>query len=125
MQLRSRRCSSPPRPSSPTSPSRPALPAACRAACPTWVGWATSKVRPSSTSREWGVLRGAPFLVVFGSSRRAATLEERIVDGTVHLQVAIDGEAFSADGDKIEMTMEITDFGVPVDVQAPPADQTV
>jgi hypothetical protein len=24
-----------------------------------------------------------------------------------------------------EMTMEITDFGVPVDVQAPPADETV
>ena len=41
------------------------------------------------------------------------------------MQFAIDGGAFGADGGTIEMTMEITDFGVPVDVQAPPADQTV
>jgi hypothetical protein len=46
-------------------------------------------------------------------------------DRVVKMQFAIDGSAFGADGGKIEMTMEITDFGVPVDVQAPPADQTV
>lgn len=50
-------------------------------------------------------------------------------DRVVKMQFAIDGSAFGAgsgaDGGTIEMTMEITDFGVPVDVQAPPADQTV
>ena len=46
-------------------------------------------------------------------------------DRVVKMQMAIDGGAFGGDGGKIEMTMEITDFGVPVDVQAPPEDETV
>jgi LppX_LprAFG lipoprotein len=46
-------------------------------------------------------------------------------DRVVKMQFAIDGSAFGADGGKIQMTMEISDFGVPVDVQAPPADQTI
>ncbi len=46
-------------------------------------------------------------------------------DRVVKMQFAIDGGAFGADDGKIEMTMEITDVGVPVDVQAPPADETV
>ena len=46
-------------------------------------------------------------------------------DRVVKMQFAIDGSAFGSDGGTIQMTMEITDFGVPVDVQAPPDDQTV
>jgi hypothetical protein len=46
-------------------------------------------------------------------------------DRVVKMQFAIDGSAFGSDGGKVEMTVEITDFGVPVDVQAPPADQTI
>ncbi len=46
-------------------------------------------------------------------------------DRVVKMQFAIDGSAFGSDGGAIQMTMEITDFGVPVDVQAPPEDQTV
>jgi hypothetical protein len=46
-------------------------------------------------------------------------------DQVVKMQFAIDGSAFGSTGGKIEMTMEITDFGVPVDVQAPPEDETI
>jgi hypothetical protein len=48
-------------------------------------------------------------------------------DRVVKMHFAIDGGAFGAESDrgKVEMTMEITEFGVPVDVQAPPEDQTV
>jgi hypothetical protein len=46
-------------------------------------------------------------------------------DQVVKMQFAIDGTAFGAAGGKVDLTVEITDFGVPVDVQAPPADQTI
>ncbi len=46
-------------------------------------------------------------------------------DRVVKMQFAIDGSGLGADGAKVQMTMEMTEFGVPVDVQAPPADQTV
>jgi hypothetical protein len=45
-------------------------------------------------------------------------------DRVVKMQMKIDASAFSAGAGTADMTMEITDFGVPVDVQAPPADQT-
>lgn len=46
-------------------------------------------------------------------------------DRVVKMHMTIDGSAFggTASGDATaELTMEISDFGVPVDVQAPPAD---
>jgi hypothetical protein len=46
-------------------------------------------------------------------------------DRVVKMHFVIDGGSFGAADSTTEMTMEITDFGVPVDVQAPPADQTV
>ena len=46
-------------------------------------------------------------------------------DRVVKTQFAIDASAFGATSGSAEMTMEITGFGVPVDVQAPPADETV
>jgi hypothetical protein len=39
------------------------------------------------------------------------------------MQFAVDGSSFGESGARLQMTMEITDFGVPVDVQAPPPDQ--
>jgi hypothetical protein len=44
-------------------------------------------------------------------------------DRDVKMQFAIDGSSFGEAGAKVQMTVEMTDFGVPVDVQAPPADQ--
>jgi hypothetical protein len=46
-------------------------------------------------------------------------------DRVVKMHLTIDGGAMGAGAGTAEMTMEITDFGVPVDVQAPPADETV
>jgi hypothetical protein len=46
-------------------------------------------------------------------------------DRVVKMHMTIDGSAFGAGGGNTEMTMQITDFGVPVDVQPPPDDQTV
>lgn len=46
-------------------------------------------------------------------------------DQVVKMQFAIDGSAFGGDGGKVEMTIEITAYGVPVDVQAPPEDEVV
>ena len=46
-------------------------------------------------------------------------------DRVVKMHFAMDGGAFGGSGGSAEFTMEITDFGVPVDVQAPPADETV
>jgi hypothetical protein len=46
-------------------------------------------------------------------------------DRVVKMHMTIDGSAFGTGSGNAEMTMQITDFGVPVDVQAPPADQTV
>jgi len=46
-------------------------------------------------------------------------------DRVVKMHLTIDAGAMGAGAGTAEMTMEITDFGVPVDVQAPPADQTV
>jgi hypothetical protein len=46
-------------------------------------------------------------------------------DRVVKMHMTIDGSAFGAGAGTAEMTMELTDFGVPVDVQAPPADDTV
>jgi hypothetical protein len=45
-------------------------------------------------------------------------------DRVVKMHMTIDGSALGAGSGNAELTMEITDFGVPVDVQAPPADQT-
>ncbi|HEU5306356.1 MAG TPA: LppX_LprAFG lipoprotein [Acidimicrobiia bacterium] len=44
-------------------------------------------------------------------------------DRVVKMQFAVDGSSFGESGARLQMTMEITDFGVPVDVQAPPPDQ--
>jgi hypothetical protein len=46
-------------------------------------------------------------------------------DRVVKMHMTIDGSAFGGGVGTAEMTMQITDFGVPVDVQAPPEDQTV
>jgi hypothetical protein len=46
-------------------------------------------------------------------------------DRVVKMHLTIDGGSFGAGAGTAEMTMELTDFGVPVDVQAPPEDQTV
>jgi hypothetical protein len=46
-------------------------------------------------------------------------------DRVVKMHMTIDGSAFGAGAGTAEMTMELTDFGVPVDVQAPPAEDTV
>jgi hypothetical protein len=46
-------------------------------------------------------------------------------DRVVKMRFAIDGSAFGGAGGAVQLEMEITDFGVPVDVQAPPADETV
>ena len=46
-------------------------------------------------------------------------------DRVVKMHITIDGGALGAGAGTAEMTMEITDFGVPVDVQAPPDDETV
>jgi hypothetical protein len=45
-------------------------------------------------------------------------------DRVVKMQFAIDGSGLGQAGAKVQMTMEMSDFGVPVDVQAPPPDQT-
>jgi hypothetical protein len=46
-------------------------------------------------------------------------------DRVVKMNFAIDGGALGGRAGTAEFSMEITDFGVPVDVQAPPADETV
>jgi hypothetical protein len=47
-------------------------------------------------------------------------------DRVVKMQFAIDGNSIGEDAEgKVELTLEITDFGVPVDVQAPPADEVI
>jgi hypothetical protein len=46
-------------------------------------------------------------------------------DRVVKMHFVVDGSAFGAGGGTAEFTMQITDFGVPVEVQAPPADETV
>ncbi len=46
-------------------------------------------------------------------------------DRVVKIHMTMDAGAFGAGAGSAEVTMELTDFGVPVDVQAPPADQTV
>jgi hypothetical protein len=49
-------------------------------------------------------------------------------DRVVKMHIVMDGSAFgssSADVGTVELTMELSDFGTPVDVQAPPPDQTI
>jgi hypothetical protein len=46
-------------------------------------------------------------------------------DRVVKMHLTMDASGFGAGAGTAEVTMQITDFGVPVDVQAPPADQTV
>ncbi|HEY3670823.1 MAG TPA: LppX_LprAFG lipoprotein [Acidimicrobiia bacterium] len=46
-------------------------------------------------------------------------------DRVVKMHMTIDGSASGAGAGTAELTMELSDFGVPVDVQAPPEDQTV
>ncbi len=46
-------------------------------------------------------------------------------DRVVKMHFTMDASGFGVGAGTAEVTMEITDFGVPVDVQAPPADQTV
>jgi hypothetical protein len=46
-------------------------------------------------------------------------------DRVVKMHMTIDGTAFGAGSGTAELTMELSDFGVPVDVQAPPEDETV
>lgn len=46
-------------------------------------------------------------------------------DRVVKMHFTIDGSTLGAEAGAGEFTMEITDFGVPIDVQAPPADETV
>ena len=46
-------------------------------------------------------------------------------DRVVKMHMTIDGRAFGAGAGTAELTMELSDFGVPVDVQAPPADETI
>jgi len=45
-------------------------------------------------------------------------------DRVVKMHLVVDGGSLGASAGTAALTMEITDFGVPVDVQAPPADQT-
>jgi hypothetical protein len=46
-------------------------------------------------------------------------------DRVVKVHMTIDAGGFGAGAGTAELTMELSDFGVPVDVEAPPADQTV
>jgi hypothetical protein len=46
-------------------------------------------------------------------------------DRVVKMHMTIDGSAFGGSAGTAELTMELSDFGIPVDVQPPPADQTV
>jgi hypothetical protein len=46
-------------------------------------------------------------------------------DRVVKMHMTIDGSALAGASGTAELTMELSDFGVPVDVQAPPEDQTV
>jgi hypothetical protein len=46
-------------------------------------------------------------------------------DRVVKLTFDLDAAGFGGDGARMKMTMEITDFGEPLDVQAPPADEVV
>jgi hypothetical protein len=46
-------------------------------------------------------------------------------DRVVKMHFSIDGSALGTGAGSTDLTMVITDFGVPVDVQAPPADETV
>jgi hypothetical protein len=46
-------------------------------------------------------------------------------DRVVKMHMTIDGSALGGGAGTAELTMELSDFGVPVDVQAPPEDETV
>jgi hypothetical protein len=46
-------------------------------------------------------------------------------DRVVKMHLTIDGSSLGSGGGTAEMTMELSDFGVPVEVQAPPEDETV
>ncbi len=46
-------------------------------------------------------------------------------DRVVKMHMTMDASAFGGGAGAAEVTMQLSDFGVPVDVQAPPADQTV
>ena len=46
-------------------------------------------------------------------------------DRVVKLSFDVDASGFGGDGARMKMTMEITGFGEPLDVQAPPADEVV
>lgn len=46
-------------------------------------------------------------------------------DRVVKMHMTMDASAFGGGAGTADVTMQLSDFGVPVDVQAPPADQTV
>ena len=46
-------------------------------------------------------------------------------DRVVKLSFDVDAASFGGDGARMKMTMEITGFGEPLDVQAPPADEVI
>jgi hypothetical protein len=46
-------------------------------------------------------------------------------DRVVKMHMTIDASGFGAGAGTAELTMQLSDFGIPVDVQPPPADQTV
>jgi hypothetical protein len=46
-------------------------------------------------------------------------------DRVVKLSFEMDGSSMGADGASIKMTMEITGYDVPLDVQTPPADEVI
>jgi hypothetical protein len=46
-------------------------------------------------------------------------------DRVVKMHMTIAGSALDAGAGSAEFTMQLSDFGVPIDVQAPPADETV
>ncbi len=46
-------------------------------------------------------------------------------DRVVKLSFDLDASSFGGDGARMKMTMEITGFGEPLDVQAPPADEVI
>ena len=46
-------------------------------------------------------------------------------DRVVKMHLTMDGASFGDGGGTVDVTMEMTDFGVPVDVQVPPDDQVM
>jgi hypothetical protein len=46
-------------------------------------------------------------------------------DRVVKMHMTMDGASFGGGAGTVDMTMEMTEFGVPVDVQAPPDDQVM